>query len=75
MTLRVTQLALAALAFTFSMGLPVESLIPSTDSAISEMHAALHDSSAVADEESSGSEDSGGEEGGGGDEGGSEDSD
>jgi len=72
MTLRVTQLTLVLLGFTFYMGLPVESLLPSTDSAVSEMHATLHDSSAVADEES-GSEDSGGEDGG--EEGGGEDSD
>jgi hypothetical protein len=53
---------LASFSFAFYLGLPGESmLLPSADSAISEMHATLHEGSIVADEE--GGEESQGEEG------------
>ena len=60
---QITRLMLASFSFAFYLGLPGESMfLPSADSAISEMHAALHEASIVADEEG-GSDDSGGEEG------------
>lgn len=59
---QTTRLLIASCSFVFYVGLPGESLLlPSADSAVSEMHAALHEGSAVADEEGD-SEDS---EGGG----------
>ena len=59
-----TRFVLASFSFAFYLGLPGESIfLPSADSAISEMHATLHEGSIVADEEG-GSEGSEGEEGG-----------
>jgi hypothetical protein len=68
---QITRLSLAVLSFAFYVGLPIGSLLPSADSAISEMHAALQEGSVVADEDP-GSDDSGGDEGG---DSGSDDSD
>jgi len=67
---QITRLSLAVLSFAFYVGLPIGSLLPSADSAISEMHAALQEGSVVADEDSG--DDSGGDEGG---DSGSDDSD